>query len=165
MDEFVIEEGDVAIGEVCSREVVVMSRDESVAAAARLMLQHHVGTVVVVEDAAGGRRDPVGIITDRDVAVGVVALGLDPGETPVGSVIRGRLVSVRDDEGIGRAVDLMRSKGLRRLPVVDASGALVGVLSADDLLELFTEEMSALAGMVARGMRREQDEHPAGPKL
>jgi CBS domain-containing protein len=150
----------MAIGEICSREVVFIARNESVADAARLMREHHIGSVVVA-DRAGGRLTPVGMITDRDVAVGVVALGLDPEKTPVEAAMHAELVSVRETEGVGRAVQLMRAQAIRRLPVVDASGALVGVVTADDLLELFSEEISALAATVARGPRREREERRA----
>ena len=68
---------------------------------------------------------------------------------------------VREGEGIGRAITLMRAQGVRRLPVVDDSGVLVGVLAADDLIELFGEEMSGLAARVARSPRREREERRA----
>jgi len=150
----------MAIGELCSREVVFVTRSESVLDAARLMREHHVGSLVVV-DTAQGRRVPVGMITDRDVAVGVVALGLDPEKTLVEAAMRAEVVAIKESDGIGRAAQLMRAKGVRRLPVVDASGALVGVLAADDLLELLAEEMSGLAGMLGRGALRERTERRA----
>lgn len=150
----------MAIGELCSREVVFVTRSESVLDAARLMREHHVGSLVVV-DTAQGRRVPVGMITDRDVAVGVVALGLDPEKTLVEAAMRAEVVAIKESEGLGRAAQLMRAKGVRRLPVVDASGALVGLLAADDLLELLAEEMSGLAGMLGRGALRERTERRA----
>jgi CBS domain-containing protein len=150
----------MAIGEICSREVVFIGRLESCADAARLMREHHVGSLVVVEQ-EGARRVPVGIITDRDLAVGVMALGLDAEKTLVEGVMRNKPAVVREDEGLGRAVSLMRSQGVRRLPVVDASGALVGLLAADDLIELLGEELSGLGAMIARGPRREREERRA----
>ena len=145
----------MAIGEICSREVVFIARNESCAQAARLMREHHVGSLVVLRDASPPRV-PVGVITDRDLAVGVMALGLDPEKTLVEAVMRPQLDQVREDEGIGRAVALMRAAGVRRLPVVDGAGALVGLLAADDLIELFAEEMSGLAAVVAQAPRRER---------
>ena len=59
---------------------------------------------------------------------------------------------------VARVVALMRSEGVRRLPVVNASGALVGLIAADDVLDLLAEEMSGLAGMLNRGIRREREE-------
>lgn len=150
----------MSIGEICSRDVVFVGRFESCADAAKLMREHHVGSLVVV-DQDGARRRPVGIVTDRDLAVGVMALGLDPEKTLVDGVMRPQVAVVREDEGIGRAIALMRAEGVRRLPVVDASGALAGVLAADDLIELFAEEMSGLAAMLAKAPRKEREERRA----
>jgi len=152
----------VAIGEICNREVVFARPNESVLSAAILMREHHVGTLVVVEESAG-KRVPTGIITDRDIAVGVVALGLDPDATLVGAVMSPELIRAREDAGVAETVALMRQKGLRRLPVVDAAGSLVGLVAADDLLELLAEEISGLASIVAREQRRETEQRRAIP--
>jgi CBS domain-containing protein len=92
-----------------------------------------------------------------------MALGLDPDKTLVDGVMRPQVAMVREDESIGRAIALMRAEGVRRLPVVDASGALAGVLAADDLIELFAEEMSGLAAMLAKAPRKEREERRAAP--
>ena len=150
----------MTIGEICSREVVFVARSESCAQAARLMRENHVGSLVVVpQPAASGM--PIGMITDRDLAVGVMALGLDPEKTLVEAVMRPRIALVRETEGLGRAVALMRAEGVRRLPVVDADGRLVGILAADDLIELFAEELSGLAAMVGKSHRLERAERRA----
>jgi CBS domain-containing protein len=151
----------MAIAEICSREVVFVGRDESCAQAARLMREHHVGSLVVVAQDDAQRRIPVGMLTDRDLAVGVMALGLDAEKTIVEAAMRPGVALVRESEGIGRAIALMRAQGVRRLPVVDASGALVGVLAADDLIELLGEEMAGLGALVAQGPRRERQERRA----
>jgi CBS domain-containing protein len=152
----------VAIGEICNREVVFARPNESVRSAALLMREHHVGSLVVVDE-AGGRPIPAGILTDRDIAVGVVALGLDPEATLVGAVMSPEVIVEREDAGVAETVALMRQKGLRRLPVVDRAGSLVGVVSADDLLELLAEELTGLASMVAREQRRETEQRRALP--
>ena len=152
----------MAIGEICNREVVFARQNESVRSAALLMREHHVGSLVVVDE-SGGKRIPAGILTDRDIAVGVVALGLDPEATPVGAVMSPEVVVEREDAGVAETVALMRQKGLRRLPVVDRAGSLVGLVSADDLLELLAEELTALASMVAREQRRETEQRRALP--
>jgi CBS domain-containing protein len=136
------------VGEICSRVVVFIGRNESVADAARLMRKHHIGSLVVA-DKRNGRLVPAGMITDRDVAVGVVALGL---------------ARVREDEDVARALELMRAHAVRRLPVVDASGAPVGLLAADDLLQLLGEQIATLANVVERGLRREGAERRAPAK-
>jgi CBS domain-containing protein len=150
----------MGVGEICSREVVFARRNESVGQAARLMREHHVGSVVVADE-RNGRRYPVGIVTDRDIAVGVVALGQDPEKRNVESAMPAELVCVRESDGLGRAVALMRAQGVRRLPVIDAAGGLVGILSADDVLEVLSEELYCLAGMVAAGERVEREQRKA----
>lgn len=150
----------MSIAEICSREVVFVARSESCAEAARLMRENHVGSLVVVAQ-AGVPVMPVGMITDRDLAVGVMALGLDPGKTLVEAVMRPRIALVRESEGVSRAIALMRAEGVRRLPVVDADGYLIGILAADDLIELFAEELSGLAAMVSKSHRLERAERRA----
>ena len=152
----------MAIGEICSREVVFVRRSESCAQAARLMREHHVGSLVVVEDDPP-RRVPAGMLTDRDLAVGVMALGLDAERTLVEAAMRPGVAVVQESEGVGRAVALMRAHGVRRLPVVDASGALVGVLAADDLIALLGEELSGLGALLAQGPRAERERRRAMP--
>lgn len=144
----------MAIGEICNRDVVIMRRDESVLDAAKLMRQHHVGDVVVVE----GRKDkrvPVGIVTDRDVVVEVMAPELDPSAITVGDIMGPELATVRESTGLFEAIQYMRTKGVRRLPVVDAHNGLVGILALDDLLELLSEEMLAIAKLVRLERQKE----------
>lgn len=150
----------MGVGEICSREVVFAGRNDSVAQAARLMREHHVGSVIVADE-RDGKRFPVGIVTDRDIAIGVVALGLDPERRNVEGIMPAELVCVRDTDGLGRAVALMRAQGARRLPVIDGAGALAGILSADDVLEILSQELYCLAGMVARGERFEREQRKA----
>lgn len=146
----------MAIGEICNREVVFARRNDTVREAAQLMRDSHVGDLVVVEE-RNGRRVPTGILTDRDIAVGIVAKGLDPDVLAVGDVVGPELVLVKEDAGVSETIELMRAKGVRRIPVVDASGALVGIVTADDMLDLLAEELSALVRMVSREQRREAE--------
>ena len=143
------------IGEICNREVVLASRDMPVMGAAKLMRQCHVGTVVVVEDANGGRRIPVGIVTDRDLVVEIMAPELDPRTITIGDVMSGQLVTARETEGITEAMEIMRYKGVRRLPIVGEDGRLVGIVSIDDLLEVLAEQMTDLTRIVAREQAHE----------
>lgn len=145
----------VAIGEICSREVVFAGRDDSVASAAKLMRENHVGCLVVAEEESG-KRLPVGMLTDRDITVAVVAPGLDAEAILVGDVMSPDVLSVREDAGIAETVELMRVRGIRRLPVTDSGGALVGVVAADDILALLAEEIAGLAGMITREEKRER---------
>ena len=144
----------MAIGEICSRDVVFIKRDATVKAAARLMREFHIGSVVVA-DGPDGKRIPAGIVTDRDITVAVVALGLDPEVIQIGDIMATELIAVPERSGIAEAVELMRLKGIRRVVVTDSGGYLVGIVSADDVLSLLAEEISALALMAGREQKRE----------
>ncbi|MBI5938420.1 MAG: CBS domain-containing protein [Betaproteobacteria bacterium] len=144
----------MTIGEICNREVVIAERNMDVPEAARLMRQHHVGTLVIVDEAEGGRR-PVGIVTDRDIAIEVVAAGVKPDGLTVGDIMAGELATVRESEGIFETIRYMRGRGVRRVPVVDNGGWLVGIVTLDDLLELLAEELGEMAGLISRGRQHE----------
>ena len=146
----------MAIGEVCSREVVFARAGTSVRAAAQLMREHHVGTIVVVNE-LDGRRVPVGILTDRDIAITVVAKALDADQLRVEEVTGPELVTVKLTDGVAQTIELMRAKGVRRVPVVDERGALAGIVTADDFVDLLAEELTALARMISREQRREAE--------
>lgn len=141
-------------GELCNREVVVAYRNNTLVEAAKLMREHHVGSLVVVVDRLS-ERVPVGILTDRDIVVAVVAKELDPRTLTVGEVIGGELLAVHEKDNIPDALRLMREKGVRRLPVLTHSGALAGILTIDDLLELMAEELGGFVRTINRERVRE----------
>lgn len=123
--------------------------------AAKLMREHHVGDLVVVEELAG-KRVPVGIVTDRDLVVELLAKGVDVSTVTVGDVMTRSLLAVPESEGIYDTIQFMRSKAVRRVPVVDKDGALVGIVSADDLLDLLSEEVGGLAKLAFRQQSKEK---------
>ena len=142
------------IGEICNREVIIVQRDDTVLQAAKLMRQHHVGDLLVVEE-RGGRRVPVGIVTDRDLVVEIIAPELDSTVITVGDIMVAELATVQESNGVFEAIQYMRSKGIRRLPVVDDDGGLVGIVTLDDLLVLLADELGALARLVEREQKNE----------
>lgn len=144
----------MAVGEICNREVVIAKKALSVVDAAQLMRKHHVGDLVVVEE-RNGRRHPVGIVTDRDIVVEVVAAGVNPDALKVGDIMGPEVATVRESKGLFEALRYMRGKGVRRMPVVDRDGGLVGILTLDDLLNLLAEEMTELAKLVSHERQRE----------
>jgi CBS domain-containing protein len=137
------------ISEFCNREVVFATRKTSIPEAAQLMRQYHVGNLVVVDE-VGGKRVPVGIVTDRDIVIEIIAKSLDLEEFSVGDIMGPRLVSVRENEGVFETLRLMRAHGIRRIPVVNQEGGLEGIVSADDILDLLAEEMAELAKVAPR---------------
>jgi CBS domain-containing protein len=134
------------IGNIRTREVVVARRHTTVSEAARLMRSHHVGDVVVVDE-VDGRKVPC--------VIGLVAPGLDPDTIQVGDLMMTEIAVGRELDGVADTLEVMRAKAVRRMPIVDALGTLVGIVTADDLLQLLSEEMSALAAMINREQRHE----------
>ena len=132
------------ISDICTADTISCTRDETVQAAAFLMRKHHVGDLVVV-DRVDDDALPVGIVTDRDIVVSVIALGLDPASLLVGDIMTDDLLTCREDDDVYQTIEHMRLRGIRRVPVVDAQGNLSGIVSADDLLEFLAEEMSELS--------------------
>lgn len=147
------------VSEICSREVVIVRRNETVLEAAKLMRQHHAGDVVVVED-RNSIQIPVGIVTDRDLVMEIMAIGLDPAVITVGDIMEQELVTVTGDTGIFEAVQYMRHRTVRRLPIVDEEGGLIGILTLDDLLELLSEEFIAMAKLVKYERQKESRHRP-----
>ena len=141
-------------GELCNREVVFVYRDTRLVEAARLMREHHVGSLLAVIE-RHGERVPVGILTDRDIVVAVVAKELDPRGLTVGDVMSGDLVMVREQDSLADVLRLMREKGVRRVPVISHKGTLAGLLTLDDLLEFASEELGAFTGAIQRERGRE----------
>jgi len=132
------------IGHICTSQATHCTRDETVQGAALLMRRQHVGDVIVV-DRFDGASVPVGILTDRDIVVSVIAPGLDPASLQVGDIMSEDLLTARDSDDVYETIEKMRLRGIRRVPVVDSNGSLSGIVSADDLLEFLAEEMGELS--------------------
>lgn len=143
------------IGEICSREVIVVQPGDTVLEAAKLMRQHHVGDVVVIVEDCDGVKVPVGIVTDRDLVVEIMAPELDHAAITVGDIMVPEVATMNENAGVFEAIQHMRAYGVRRLPVVDARGGLVGILTLDDLLELLAEELLDLAKLVKSEQKKE----------
>jgi CBS domain-containing protein len=144
----------VNAGEICNREVVIVKRDTGLVEAARLMREHHVGSLVVVLE-RDGKRVPVGILTDRDIVVAVVAKALDARTLTVGDAMSAGLYVVREQDGLAEVLRAMREHGVRRMPVVAADGTLAGILTVDDLMELVAEELGDFVRTVGHERLRE----------
>lgn len=146
----------MAIGEICSRKVVIVKRKDSIFEAASLMRRYHVGNVVVVEDTKG-QAIPVGILTDRDIVIELIAKNVPLDMVFVEDVMSSGLVVVREDRGIWDSIQCMRANGVRRIVVVNDAGGLVGILSVDDLFELLSSELSDLVKVMVREQDREKE--------
>lgn len=132
----------------------IRDRDFVLSEAVRLMRGEHVGSIVIVDETDEGRM-PVGVLTDRDIVVSVVAKDLDARNLSVGEVMSTDLVTVREQDTIFEALRLMRSRGVRRVPVTGVGGVLVGILAVDDVLEIVAEELREIVRAIATERSRE----------
>jgi CBS domain-containing protein len=155
------EELMLTAGEFCNRQVEIGYANEPVHELARRMRDGHVGTIIIVEERSEGRV-PMGIVTDRDIVVGVVAVVPERVQTVlVQDLQTGPLVVAREDESLYEVVSRMRAQGVRRLPIVDASGVLQGIIAFDDLIEHVADEMGKLASLIERGQTQEREQRPS----
>lgn len=148
----------MTVGRICNRDVVVTRADDTIQSVARLMKEYHIGDVVVVEE-RNALMVPVGIVTDRDVVVEVIAAGVAPDAVSVGDIMSFELVTAREDDSLWDTLQRMRVNAVRRVPVIDEQGALAGILVLDDLLELLAGELVDLARVANR--QRDRRPHPA----
>jgi CBS domain-containing protein len=142
------------IGEICTRIVTFATKDMPLVDAAKLMRQHHVGSLIVVEEQQRGRV-PVGMLTDRDIVVEVLAPGLDYRNLKVGEIMSSRLITARESDDMLGVLRVMRQKGIRRMPILTESGTLAGIVTLDDLLEILAEEMDDLVDAIAGEQAKE----------
>jgi signal-transduction protein with cAMP-binding, CBS, and nucleotidyltransferase domain len=151
----------MGIADFCTREVVTCGRRTSALELARIMRDRHVGDVVIVETVEGGLR-PVGVVTDRDLTVQVMARGVSPEECVAEDLMDEDVHTAVGSESTYDAIWHMRSQGIRRLPIVDAHNRLMGILTADDVTEFLAQELSALARIPLRQASREQRREAEG---
>ena len=146
-------------GEICNRNVVVAPKTELVVDAAKRMRTSHVGALIVVEHREG-RHIPVGIVTDRDIVISAVAGDVDHIQhLMLSDLMSLDLVTGHEEESLESALKKMQEHGIRRLPVVDRTGALVGILTLDDVLQYLTAQHGELVALVVREQQRERQYH------
>ncbi len=145
------------VGDICTRAVHLAYPSDPLSDAARKMCAHHVGALVVVEPGDDQRR-PVGILTDRDVVRGQLSRAADLFCLTVADVMTPQPLSLTADLGLTESIEALNARAVRRAPVLDRDGALVGIVTLDDLLPPLAEEMEALARLMGlqalRGERR-----------
>jgi len=144
-----------SIGDICNREVITTAADTSVLAAAQLLRRHHVGSIVICDQLDGNRCIPLGIVTDRDIVVEVVAPEARADVITVGDIMGRDLVTARESDSVVQTLDAMRFKGVRRMPIVNGDGQLVGIVAIDDLLGYVADELNDIAKTIARERARE----------
>lgn len=131
------------VGNFCNRDVVITDRDTTILEATKLMRHHHVGDIVVVENLGKGNI-PIGIITDRDIVVELLAEEIDLSRVTVGDAMGLDLYAVKEEDDLLETTHLMRRQGIRRVPVLGTAGELVGIITLDDMIEVIAEQLSTL---------------------
>jgi len=142
-------------GEICSRIVTIAFRRTLLDEAARLMRENHVGCLVVVEDSQAGRT-VIGLLTDRDIVTAAVAADLPPSALSVEDVMTTDLVVAREEDSLIDLIRSMRSKGVRRVPVVGPQDELIGIVTFDDVLGILSEELDLLVATLGSEVKRER---------
>ena len=149
------------IGKICNRNVVTVHEADELTLAAQLMREKHIGYLVVVKpNIADGTVTPVGVLTDRDIVVAVVAMETNPRSLKVGDVMTRQPAVVDEGSSLSTALQLMRQIGVRRLPIIGHAGMLVGVLSLDDVLDALAGELMDIAVSIRHEIKMEDALRP-----
>jgi predicted transcriptional regulator len=135
------------IENICTQDVVTISQDRYMVEAVDLMLKKSVGCIVVV-DSEDLMPMPVGILTDRDILMRVIAKGLSLEKMKISEVMTKTVVVVSSQTSINKALGMMRLNQVRRLPLINAQGELVGIVTLDDVLDFLADELNQLAQLV-----------------
>ena len=146
------------IASICQRPVITIESDASVREAASSMRDNHVGALVVIDAVEPSR--VTGVVTDRDLALEVLAGDVAADGISIGQLVNGTLVSVPGSGSLQDAVIAMEEGGVRRLLVTDGGGRVIGVLSSDDVLDAVAAELGGLARALRSGIARENSERP-----
>ncbi len=150
----------MSIAEICQRHVITIDATATLREAATQMREHHVGALVVTSETAN-QNQVVGIITDRDLAIEVLARDLSPVDVRVAQVASRHLVTVPSSASIGEAAATMKEAGVRRLLVTEGDGQLAGFVTVDDLIDALAGSLGSLASALRDGIARETSERPA----
>ena len=142
------------VGDYCKRAVVAIASSAEAAAAAKLMREEHVGFLIVYRE-GDALQKPVGVLTDRDLVLGVMARDVDPHAVTVEDVMTRQPLIANDSDELSDLLQGMRLAGIRRVPVVDVRGALAGIMAIDDAIDVVTGLMCDIAGSIKSEQRHE----------
>lgn len=133
--------------ELCIRRVITADPDETVVAAARRMAEENVGDLVVVQRLTAGVT-PIGIVTDRDLVLGALAIGTPAALARRVADVMTPAITARDTDGIDQVLHTLRTYKIRRLPIVDDAGTLIGLITLDDLVAWIREQLDDAADVI-----------------
>lgn len=143
------------VGEYCNSDVIIINQDETPLDAVLLMRQYNVGDVVIVDGRDEGNT-LLGIVTDRDIALEIVAAEVDPTTVAVIDIVRKPLVTVNENDDLCECTVHMKHNGVRRAPVINDSGFLVGIITIDDIIETLSDQLNDVVSLVSVQQEYEQ---------
>jgi predicted transcriptional regulator len=149
----------ITVEQVCVHTVVTIQHDLPIVQCAKIMHDEQVGSLIITE-VRDGLRLPIGILTDRDITIKVLAFALDPQVFTARDIMAQPLVTARMDESLVSVLTRMQLHGVRRVPVVSQAGALLGILEADDIWEIFAEEVDSLERIILAKRSQNSAKHP-----
>lgn len=133
----------MSISSLCNRTVICVNTGATIADVAREMEDKNVGSVVVVDN-----NKPCGLITDRDIVIRVINKDKDPKKTYVEDVMPELVLCLEEDMGLYQALEMLKGKSVRRYPVIDKNGDLVGIITLDDIIFLLGKELYDVASII-----------------
>lgn len=146
-------ESFMIVGDYCRHGVVTVASTADVVETARLMRDEHVGFLVVQKE-GDPQRTPLGVVTDRDIVLQVIAREIDPRSVTAADIMTGKPLLANEKDDLNEVVQAMRIAGIRRIPVLTEAGSLTGVIAMDDALEV----VAGLLGDVCGSIRNEQSQ-------
>ncbi len=148
LDKQRVKEGYMRVDELCTQNVITIEAAASIVEAAKQMREHHVGDVIVLPEP--GDRRPIGVLTDRDITVELVAKDLPLSGVSVGDVMSRDIVTVRAQDDLADALEIMATNAIRRIPVTDEDNEIVGILSIDDVIGVLADELKKVSSLCRR---------------
>lgn len=158
------------VGDICTRNPAAVSASATLSEVAHVMRDRHIGAVIVTAQPLD-HSVPIGIITDRDIACAQLDRPSDLGSLNAEQVMTRDPLVLDESDSLSTAIERMRARGVRRAPVISAHGALVGIVSTDDLLAMVARKAMQLARLVTLQPRqeaartRDDDERPARARV
>ncbi len=144
----------MSIGDICNKEVVCVKMHDSIFQAALLMRQFHVGDLIVTNH-IGGKTIPIGILTDRDIVIKVIAKQIEPNSILVGDIMSSELSIANENDSVFEVLDMMVDTGVRRMPIINQTEGLVGIISIEDLIEQMAQQLSSISSVLYKGQQME----------
>jgi CBS domain-containing protein len=134
----------MSLGNLCRKDVVTVKSGTSIREVAKLMEEKNIGSVVI-----DGEGEKFGIITDRDILLRVLSKNLDPNTAPVDDIMTWKNVLIlREDMGLFEALEQVKKSAVRRFPVLNADGNLVGIITLDDIITILSKELADVARII-----------------